>query len=225
MLVLAVDSALGAASVAILDASRDAILARRCESMDRGHAERLALLIVETLAEAGLAARDCGRMVATIGPGSFTGLRVAISAILGMAAVTGAATVGVSTLEALAAPHVRRGVTLAVIDARHDHVFAGLYGADGEALQPPGYHSAAAAALLAAEAGAAAVVGSGAALVATCWPASQPRPLVIDPVAYPDIDVVARLGAAADPAFHPAKPLYLKAVAATPSSRGVIERV
>src|SRR2546425_564498 len=101
MLLLALDTALGASSAAILDTAAGRLVAGVSEPMDRGHAERLLPMVAELFAEAGLAVRDCRRFVATIGPGSFTGLRVAIAAARGMALAAGGEAVGISTLDAL----------------------------------------------------------------------------------------------------------------------------
>lgn len=217
MLLLALDTALGAASVAVLDTDGDRILAARSEPMERGHAERLLPLAAEVLAEAGIAARDCRRFVATIGPGSFTGLRVAISAARGMALAAGGESVGISTLEALSAGHDT--AVLAAIDARHGHLYASLSGSGGEALMPARYVPIAEAALLASRQPTF-LCGPGARLVEAAWPADVPPPLGIEIRAFPDIAVVARLGAAADPDLCPARPLYLKAVdAKLPAAR------
>lgn len=220
MLVLALDTALGAASAALLDSAADRILARRSEPMERGHAERLIPLAAEICAEAGVAPGACRRFVATVGPGSFTGLRVAIAAARGMALAAGGEAVGVTTLEALQEPYLAAAeplVVCAAIDARHGHVYAALADHDRRTILPPRYLPAAEAAALAA-AQPVALVGSGAEAVLAAWPDGTSAPAVLDGTAFPDIAVVARLGAARSPGDAPCRPLYLKAVDAKPQA-------
>ncbi len=152
MLVLALDTALGACSVAVLDDLSGAVLAQTCEPMERGHAERLIPLVSETCDAAGIAPGACRRFVATTGPGSFTGLRVAISAARAMALATDGDAVGISTLAALSEPWLAAPEPLAVlaaIDARHGHVYASLTGHDRGAIAAPAYLDASEAARLA----------------------------------------------------------------------------
>ena len=80
MRVLAIDTALGACSAAILDTDQGGIIARESLPMLRGHAEALMPLIRRVMDEAGTAFRNLDRVVVTTGPGSFTGLRVGIAA-------------------------------------------------------------------------------------------------------------------------------------------------
>jgi tRNA threonylcarbamoyladenosine biosynthesis protein TsaB len=221
MLVLALDTALGASSAAVLDTTSGRILARASEPMERGHAERLVPLVAEVCQAAGIAPGDCRRFVATIGPGSFTGLRVAIAAARGMALAAGGDAVGVTTLAALSEPYLAAAepvAAFAAIDARHDHVYASLMEHDRSLVAPPLYMAAAAAAQLASRAPVA-LVGPGADIVLGHWPAGASAPVVLDEAAFPDIAVVARLGASADPATSPCRPLYLKAVDAKPQTR------
>lgn len=220
MLVLALDTALAAASVAVLDTDRDRILAEVSEPMERGHAERLVPLIAAVCRSAGIAPAACRRFVAATGPGSFTGLRVAIAAARGLALATGGDAVGISTLAALAAPHLdapERACVLAAIDARHGHVYASLTAADGTPVMPPGYCAAGEAADAAAAAGPCRLVGPGADAVLGAWPQGSSAPVLVDGAPWPSPAVLARLGAAADPGTAPCRPLYLKAVDARPS--------
>jgi len=85
MRLLAIDTALGACSAAILDTNQGGIIASASLPMLRGHAEALMPLIRRVMDEAGTAFRDLDRVVVTTGPGSFTGLRVGIAAARGFA--------------------------------------------------------------------------------------------------------------------------------------------
>ncbi|WP_439572024.1 tRNA (adenosine(37)-N6)-threonylcarbamoyltransferase complex dimerization subunit type 1 TsaB [Phreatobacter sp.] len=221
MLVLALDTALAAASVAVLDTDRDLILAEASEPMERGHAERLLPLVAEVCGRAGVAPSACRRFVAATGPGSFTGIRVAVSAARGLALATGGEAVGIPTLVALATPHLRTpeaAAVLAAIDARHGHVYASLTDADGAERMAPRYLPAGEAARHAVAAGPCRLVGSGADAVFGAWPEAVSAPVVVDAAPWLSIAVLARLGAAADPATSPCRPLYLKAVDAKPSA-------
>lgn len=220
MLVLALDTALGACSAAILDTASDRILARRSEPMERGHAERLIPLVADICAEAGIAAGDCRRFAATVGPGSFTGLRVAIAAARGMALASGGDAVGITTLATLSEPYLAAAEPVAVfaaIDARHDHVYGALTDHDRRLIAPPRYLPVPEAAALAASRPVA-LVGPGADAIMGAWPQGASPPAVLDEIGWPDIAVVARLGAMADPATSPCRPLYLKAVDAKPQN-------
>ena len=110
-----------------------------------------------------------------------------------------------------------------VVDARHEHVYLQVFGPGGCTLVAPRIASLRDA-MRAAMAGPARLVGSGAQLVAKAWPqASQPPPLVDAQVA-PDIDWVARLGAAAADAHASPKPLYLRAPDAQPQNAARLAR-
>ena len=80
MRVLAIDTALEACSAALIDTTAAEPLAVQSLDLDRGHAEALIPLIERVLKSAGAGFDSVDRIVTTIGPGSFTGLRVGISA-------------------------------------------------------------------------------------------------------------------------------------------------
>ena len=223
MLVLAIDTALSACSAAVYDAKRGEFLAAESLAMVRGHAEALLPLVARVMQEAQTRFVDLHRIAVTTGPGSFTGLRVGISAARAIALATGRPAIGVTTLEAYAAPYLGSGegtVTVA-IDARHRHVYLQVFAADGETLVAA--RIAGLAEAVAAAKGAARVIGSGAPLIAAAWPAGDPPPL-FDPREAPDIGWVARLGACAAKSSTPPKPLYLRAPDARPQHAAWIAR-
>ncbi|MGE0716018.1 MAG: tRNA (adenosine(37)-N6)-threonylcarbamoyltransferase complex dimerization subunit type 1 TsaB [Alphaproteobacteria bacterium] len=98
---LAIDSAGAACSVAVARDGR--ILARAAADADRGHAARLAPLAAEVFRGAGVAAADLHAVVATVGPGSFTGLRVGLAFAHGIALAAGVPVHGMSSFRAHAA--------------------------------------------------------------------------------------------------------------------------
>lgn len=212
MRVLALDTALEACSAAVLDTEQAAILASESQLMIRGHAEALVPLVAGVMAQAQCNFSDLDRIAVTTGPGSFTGLRVGIAAARGFGLAASRPVVGITTLAALAAPYIAADDTIpvaAVVDARHRHVYLHLFGAGGRTLIAPrvvplreAMHAAAAAS--------ARLVGSAAAMIAQDWPHGQAAPPAVDARRAPDIDWVARLGAAADKEYAAPKPLYLR---------------
>jgi tRNA threonylcarbamoyladenosine biosynthesis protein TsaB len=118
---LVIDTCLGACQVAVARGTE--ILAARSELMERGQQERLAPMTREALNMAGVDGRDVERIAVTAGPGSFTGLRVGLAFAQGWRMATGAALVGVGTLEALAASAAGGGGVASVIDARRDRFY------------------------------------------------------------------------------------------------------
>lgn len=100
MRILAVETATAWQSVAILDG--EAVLARSDEDAEGSHARRLVPAIDRILASSGLTLADLDGLAVSIGPGSFTGLRVGLATMLGFRAVTGLPLAAVPTLEAMA---------------------------------------------------------------------------------------------------------------------------
>src|SRR5215210_9449557 len=131
MRILAIDTALGACAAAVLDSSAGTILASESLPMVRGHAEAVMPLIARVMDAARCEFADLDRIAVTVGPGSFTGLRVGIAAARGIALAAGKRAVGVSTLSAYAAPAIADDLADAVmvaIDARHGHVYLQVFG-------------------------------------------------------------------------------------------------
>ncbi|MFG1478438.1 tRNA (adenosine(37)-N6)-threonylcarbamoyltransferase complex dimerization subunit type 1 TsaB [Xanthobacter sp. V4C-4] len=226
MFVLAIDTALSACSAAVLDAENDSVVAGDSLLMERGHAERLIPLVEQVMSDAGLDFEHLSRIAVTVGPGSFTGLRVGLSAARGFGLTANRPVVGVTTLAALAAPFLALDdavPVVSVIDARHGHVFLQMFGVGGRTLIAPKVTSVREAARAVAI-GPARLVGSGAALLGEAWPNGEQPPLSLDVVAAPDVAWVARLGVAADPEAAEPKPLYLRAPDAKPQDKARIAR-
>ena len=137
MRILAIDTALGACSACVLDAGDPAPLAIEQTAMERGHAEALMPMIERVMAkvEGGFSSLD--RVAVTIGPGSYTGLRVGISAARAIAFAAGIPAIGISTLAASAAPFIGREggrVVAAAVDAKHGQVWFQAMNAQGKQL-------------------------------------------------------------------------------------------
>src|SRR3954452_24935829 len=117
MRVLAIDTALEACSAAVLDTSRWAIVASDTRAMTRGHAEAVMPIIARVMEQAQIEFRDLDRVAVTTGPGSFTGLRVGISAARGIALAAGKPAIGLSTLAGFAAPHIAESDATPIVAA------------------------------------------------------------------------------------------------------------
>jgi tRNA threonylcarbamoyladenosine biosynthesis protein TsaB len=225
--VLAIDTALGACAAAVYDPALGRSLAMQSFAMNRGHAEVLIPLVERVMHDARLGFDALDRIVTTIGPGSFTGLRVGISAARGFALAAGKPAVGVSTLDALAAPYVTDVETVpvvAAIDAKHGNLYLQMIGAGGRVLVAPRVASLSDA-IRAVAIGLVRIIGSGADLLADQWPAPDvPMPLLVDARPAPDIEWVARLGAKIAPEKAVARPLYLRAPDARPQDAHRLQR-
>jgi tRNA threonylcarbamoyl adenosine modification protein YeaZ len=99
--ILAVDTALGACSAAVLEG--DVVRSHRFVAMERGHAEALAPMVEEVMRESGLAFADLDRLAVTTGPGTFTGQRVGIAFMRGLRIALKKPLAGITTLDAMAA--------------------------------------------------------------------------------------------------------------------------
>jgi tRNA threonylcarbamoyladenosine biosynthesis protein TsaB len=224
--VLAIDTALGACAACILDVGSDAPALVESVAMERGHAEALMPLIERLIGRSngGFAALD--RISVTVGPGSFTGLRVAISAARAIALGTGKPCVGVTTLSAYAAPVVAAGVgtlVAAAIDARHGQIYFQAFGPAGRTVVTPRIVPTRDAARQLGT-GSVRIVGSGAALLAAEASAIGLDAQALEGGPAPDITWVARLGAVAVAERAPPKPFYIRPPDAKPQDHVRIPR-
>ncbi len=219
MKILAFDTAAAACSVALwVDG---ALLARRFEPMERGHAEALVPMIEGVMAEARVPFRALDGLAVTVGPGTFTGLRVGLACARGLALALGRPIAPVGTLEALAeasAPEERAGRSVvAALDARRGAVYWQVFGAD---LAPSGPPRIGPALSLRSPGGPLLLVGSGAGLVRGAL-AAQERNIVLSSASdQPDAARVAALAARRFSSARPGQeiaPLYLREACATPA--------
>lgn len=219
MLVLAIDTALGAVSACVFDADRNAVISLERIALERGHAEALVPLIDRVMGRAPGGFEALDRVAVCVGPGSFTGIRVGVAAARAIGLACDAPVVGVTSLAGFAAPllYGPEGVVSA-IDARHGCVFYQCFGSQGEQLTPPAFGAVrdVARALPAEQLK---VVGTGANQLV-----GEARSLGLSVVTAgelvsPDIGYIARLGAVAEPAEAPPRPFYLKPPDVVPPAR------
>jgi len=217
MIILALDTSLSAVAACVLNTETNQVLAYETISMERGHAEALLPLVDRVMArvEGGFAA--LGRIAVTIGPGSFTGIRVGVAAARALGLACEVPVVGVSTLAALAAPMMNLdppATVIAAVDARHGQIYVQAFTPEGRTLISARIAPVRDAVRLFGG-GPLRIVGSGAQAVAIeAWTMGL-KADVADVLNAPDIVYVARLGLLADPAVS-ARPLYLKAPDAKP---------
>jgi tRNA threonylcarbamoyladenosine biosynthesis protein TsaB len=209
--VLAIDTTLQASSVAVTAEGK--LCAHLTEGMERGHAERLALMTDSAMREAGVAFADLDRIAVTTGPGSFTGVRVGLAFARGLAVALGKPCIGLSTLEVLAREGGDEGVQAAVI-ALSNTLFLAVYENGARLLAPCAEAPDDAAAALANVLGPrqATLRGPGAAPLA----AKVSAIFAYHEVAGADAPALAMLSAACELSASPPAPLYLRAPNLTP---------
>ncbi|MFO1184820.1 MAG: tRNA (adenosine(37)-N6)-threonylcarbamoyltransferase complex dimerization subunit type 1 TsaB [Bauldia sp.] len=204
MRILAIDTSGEACAVGIAGGERRIA---RSETIGRGHGERLFALLREAVEGAGAEFAGFDRIAVTVGPGSFTGLRVGIAAARGLALATGASTLGFSTLAVHAAEARRagcRGPLLVVLPARGDLLYGQMFPRQGQEPEEPRLASAAAFAHDSAAVGAA-IAGAGA---RTLTPLLG-NPIIVHERSQPSVEDLLDLAGAAVAPLPPPKPLYL----------------
>lgn len=226
MRILALDTALGLCSACVYDGETGQILSAESIVMDKGHAESLMPLIERVIAKIPGKFKTIERVAVSIGPGSFTGLRVALAAARAFGVALRVPVVGVTTLSAYALPYLFDGtdrVIASVIDARHSHFYAQIMGNDGQILMAPDVIS------ITATADALAgkrvrVIGTGATLLEEILVDRGEDVLCDGNLSGPDIAAIAQLGLIATPHLSPPTPMYLKPPDALPQQNGRLAR-
>ena len=216
--ILALDTSLGAASVCLLMPGDTQPLAVESILLQRGHAEALLPMLDRIMAELEGGFEAVGRVAVTVGPGSFTGIRIGVAAARALGLALRVPVIGISTLAALAAPAISESVPsriVAAIDAKHGCVYAQGFASDGSTVLEA-QHATVADILAALGPGPLQLVGPGAPMLAIEAWSHDIEAEARSPALMPDIAFVARLGLLADPDGAPPKPLYLKPPDAKP---------
>ncbi len=134
MRVLAVDTSTMAGGVALLDDDR--IVGESLLDVRTTHSERLMVAVDRALGDAGWTAASLDGFAVAVGPGSFTGLRIGLAAVKGLAFALGRPIAAVPTLDAMAAGLAWASRPVCpVLEARKGEVFASLYRWDGRAMR------------------------------------------------------------------------------------------
>lgn len=170
--------------------------------MLQGHQERLAPLVSDIVTRSNVRFNDIDRIGVTVGPGSFTGLRVGLAFAKGMGLALDVPVIGLDSLEAIAASAPREGPGLALIDARRGQAYVRRF--DGA--KPAGPSEAITLDSLAQGVRPDWIAGPGFGLAASIWPDAS-----VDDRAAGDPVALARLAAEADPTAYPPEPVYLRA--------------
>lgn len=218
MIVLALDTSGGDCAACVYDSATDAVLGKVSENIGKGHAERLMSIVDMALEAASLDLKAVERIAVTIGPGSFTGIRVGVSLARGFALSLGVEAVGVTTLEVLAKDwqdrHGKKPVTV-VMDARRGEVYIQPFGADGSPVED--------AALLPLEDAIAVFTGQGGDITGSAAPLFRGETTASEPDRF-EITAVARLGAAKPSGGLRPAPLYLRGPDVKPQTGFALER-
>lgn len=125
MKILALDTSTLMATCAVIDG--DKVLGEYSLNQDMSHSEKLVPMIKTILDGLGLNIKDIDLYGVSIGPGSFTGLRIGVATIKGFAHLFDKPLVGISTLEGLAFNLPYNDIVVPMIDARRDRVYTGIY--------------------------------------------------------------------------------------------------
>ena len=224
MRVLAIDTALANCAAAVLDNGEDtACFEAFGEEIGRGHAERLMDMIGEVMAESSTAFSDLDRVVVTVGPGSFTGLRVGLAVARGFGLVLGKPVVGITTLAAIArssAPGDEGAPLFVALTGKGDEVYGQEFTASGKPSGDAGVRTLTD--LAATLPQRIRLAGSAAEKIAEALDVKSDQ--ILSRSGFPCIRDVAELGLVADPAISSPSPLYLRPPDATPQTKGRIER-
>ncbi|MGX7876602.1 tRNA (adenosine(37)-N6)-threonylcarbamoyltransferase complex dimerization subunit type 1 TsaB [Mesorhizobium sp. ORM6] len=222
MKVLAIDCAASLCAACVYDAAAGLELGRSVLDLGKGHAEHLMAVIAEALKAGAADYPGLGAIAVSVGPGSFTGLRVGVSTARGLALALKIPAIGVTTLEALAAEAAAAfpgRAVLAALDAGREEIHAALYDETSVLTYGPAVTTLAGAIALATERSPV-LAGTAAAQIA----ASSQRTFDIGPrTATADVATYARLAAAKGAGERP-KPLYLRGADAKPQAGFILSR-
>ena len=137
MKILAFDTAMAACSAAVVDPSLPEPLAAALIPMERGQAEALAPMVAQVMAEARLSFADIDRIAVTVGPGTFTGIRIGLALARGLGLARNIPVIGIDSLSAIAANETAAHPLLVVSDARNGEVYAAAFDSARRILKPP----------------------------------------------------------------------------------------
>ena len=130
MKILALDSSAVSASAAVLD--DDKVLGEFFINTKQTHSQTLMPMVQQVLTQTKTSLEEMDLFAVSAGPGSFTGVRIGVACVKGMAFAQNKPCIGVSTLEAMAYPlSMLNGIICAVMDARCQQVYHALFRVNG----------------------------------------------------------------------------------------------
>ncbi|RWG50787.1 MAG: tRNA (adenosine(37)-N6)-threonylcarbamoyltransferase complex dimerization subunit type 1 TsaB [Mesorhizobium sp.] len=221
MKLLAIDCAANLCAACVHDADAGIELGRQVLDLGKGHAEHLMAVIEAALKAGGIGYQGLDAVAVSIGPGSFTGLRVGVSTARGLALALKIPAIGVTTLEALAAEAANAfpgRAVLAALDAGREELHTALFDEALVLTYGPTVATLSQATGMAVDAKAV-LTGTAAPLIAASGHGFDTGPAV----ATADIATYARLAAAKGPGAKP-KPLYLRGADAKPQAGFILPR-
>ncbi|GGA89666.1 tRNA (adenosine(37)-N6)-threonylcarbamoyltransferase complex dimerization subunit type 1 TsaB [Brucella endophytica] len=224
MKILSLDTAASFCAAAIYDADEGRLLASASENIGKGHAEVLMAYVERALQEANIGLDAIDRIAVNVGPGSFTGVRIGVSAARGFALALSRPAIGVTAFEGLSREaldsHPEKPVLVA-IDAHRGEIYAQEFGTDGVVLgEPIAGNPEDVLALLGGLPQSPVLAGSAAARLNELL--AEPLPIAGDS-ATARIETYARIAASREPGEAP-KPLYLRGPDAKPQTGFALPR-
>ena len=209
-MLLVIDTALENCAVGLW--SDGGFVAEETDPIGRGHAERFFPMLDNVLATAAVGYKAITNIAVTIGPGSFTGVRVGVAAARGLALSIDRPCVGVSTLEAIGYANAGKAdLTVVALDAKRSEFYAQAFAKDGRAIAPPTLYENEAP--LPDQWKTASFIGT----------ATGPFALT-QTIKAPELEAIAALGSELSFDQSPPNPLYLRGADAKPQTRNLIAR-
>jgi tRNA threonylcarbamoyladenosine biosynthesis protein TsaB len=224
MKLLAIDCSASLCAACVYDAQAERELGRAVLDLGKGHAEQLMAVVGEALENAKVNFADLGAVAVSVGPGSFTGVRVGVSAARGFALALKIPAIGVTTLEALAAEARDKFGTrnvLSALDGGRGEIQAAVYDGLGGTLYAPAVIALSQAAELATEFSPV-LAGTAAKLIADAVPSQAFDTGSLGATA--DIAIYARVAAKKDKSSEKPVPLYLREPDAKPQAGFILPR-
>jgi len=230
MNILAFDTCMAACSAAVRRGdSGEAQLFRVYERRERGHAEAIVPMILDVMAQAQLSFSELDRMAVTVGPGSFSGVRIGVATARGLALASGFPVAGATTLEVMARQAIVAGLhgearCLAIAhDARRGELYLELFDRRAVPLSEPMVVGIDDALNLLPHSGLV-VAGSGGPLLAKAAMESGRELETVLPELLPDAGQLAEMAGKMPLSTEPLRPLYLRAPDAKPQTAQSLPR-
>jgi tRNA threonylcarbamoyladenosine biosynthesis protein TsaB len=230
MSILAFDTCMPACSAAVLRGdSGKAQLFRVYEQRERGHAEAIVPMILDVMAQAQIGFGELDRLAVTVGPGSFSGVRIGVATARGLALASGLPVARATTLEVMARQVIVGGghgqaQCLGIAhDARRGEVYLGLFDRGGAPLSEPIVVGIDDALNLLPHSGVV-VAGNGGPLLAEAAMKSGRILATVLPDLLPDAGQLAEMAGALPVSTEPLRPLYLRAPDAKPQTAQILLR-